>query len=61
MSVSGANFNQTSLSRGLQYERLAVFEAVLTLRDKRNRSRTQLAGIAVSAVATVALIAAYWM
>lgn len=61
MEISGANLNQSVCARGLQYERLAVFEAVLTLRDKRNRSRTQWAGIAVSALTAIGLVAAYWM
>lgn len=61
MSVSGANLDRTALSRRLQYERLAIYEAVLTLRDARNRSRSYLAALTVGVVSVAAMLAVFWL
>ena len=43
MNFSGTHPKRKSLAEALQYERVAIFEAVLTLRDKRMQTRTKIA------------------
>lgn len=60
MEIFSASPQPKSLAKRLQYERVAILEAVLTLRDDRAKTRTKTVYWALSAIAGGCVIVAIY-